>query len=81
MDKADVLLDKLRSHMSLEEEFAHRRFVTGLKQMSEADRDLTIELTHANYLIRGKILESIVKYCVDNDVDLPSFGDLIRYRQ
>jgi len=81
VDKADVLLGKLCSHMSLEEQFAHRRFVTSLSQMDDEERDKCIKLTHANYLIRGKLLENVVKYCLENDVELPSFGDLIRYGQ
>ncbi len=36
-----------------------------------------LEVVYANYLIRAKLLENIIKYCVAYGVHLPSFGDLL----
>lgn len=63
--------------MTLEQQFTHRAFMDGLKKLSPEEATEILEIVYANYLIRGKILESIIKYCITHDVDLPSFGDLI----
>jgi hypothetical protein len=75
--EADTVLDKLKSHLSVEQSFAHRVFLDSVKQLSEREIDEYLGLMYASYLIRGKLLENIVTYCVTNDIDLPSFGDLI----
>ena len=74
---ADELLEKLRSHLTLEQDFTHRAFITGLKKLKPEEADEVLSVVYANYLIRGKLLENIVKYCVAYGIDLPCFGDLL----
>lgn len=63
--------------MSFEQDLAHRVFLDGFKKLSEAEAEDILSVVYASYLIRGKLLENIIKYCVVNDVYLPSFGDLV----
>lgn len=70
-------MEKLRSHMSLEQQFTHRAFLDGMEKLSSREAREMLEIVYANYLIRGKLLENIVTYCVAYDIPLPSFGDLI----
>jgi len=71
------LLDKLKSHLTLEQNFTHRAFLDGFEKLSPQEAREVLEIVYANYLIRGKILEKIIEYCVAYGVYLPSFGDLI----
>lgn len=71
------MMDKLRSHMTLEQQFTHRAFLDGMGKLSRKEAREMLEIIYANYLIRGKLLENIIKYCVAYDIPLPSFGDLI----
>ena len=71
------MMDKLRSHMTLEQQFTHRAFLDGMEKLSRKEAREMLEIIYANYLIRGKLLENIIKYCVAYDVPLPSLGDLI----
>jgi hypothetical protein len=71
------IVNKLKSHMSFEQDLAHRVFLDGFKKLSEAEAEDILSVVYASYLIRGKLLENIIKYCVVNDVYLPSFGDLV----
>jgi len=75
--EADTVLDKLKSHLTLEQNFAHRVFLDKIKELDTPEAEEILSLVYASYLIRGTLLENIVMYCVANDVDLPSFGDLI----
>jgi hypothetical protein len=75
--EADTVLDKLKAHLTLEQNFAHRVFLDSVKRLSESEADELLGLIYASYLIRGKLLENIVMYCVEKDIDLPCFGDLI----
>jgi hypothetical protein len=71
------LLDKLRSHLTLEQDFTHRAFMDGMEKLSQQEARELLGIIYANYQIRGRILENIIKYCVAYGVDLPSFGDLL----
>lgn len=70
-------MEKLRAHMTLEQQFTHKAFLNGLEKCSPKEARELLEIIYANYLIRGKLLENIIKYCVAYDIPLPSFGDLI----
>jgi hypothetical protein len=74
---AEELVDKLRSHLTLEQQFTHRAFLDGMDKLSRKEAREVLEVVYANYLIRAKLLENIVKYCVAYGVHLPSFGDLL----
>ena len=74
---AEELIDKLRSHLTLEQQFTHRAFLDGMDKLSRKEAREVLEVVYANYLIRAKLLENIVKYCVAYGVHLPSFGDLL----
>ena len=74
---SDQILEKLRAHMTLEQQFTHKAFLTNLEKLSPKEARELLEIIYANYLIRGKLLENIIKYCVAYDIPLPSFGDLI----
>jgi hypothetical protein len=74
---AEELVDKLRSHLTLEQQFTHRAFLDGMDKLSRKEAREVLEVVYANYLIRAKLLESIIKYCVAYGVHLPSFGDLL----
>jgi hypothetical protein len=63
--------------MSFEQDLAHRLFLDGLKKLGEDEADDILSVVYASYLIRGKLLENIIKYCIVNDINLPSFGDLV----
>jgi hypothetical protein len=63
--------------MTLEQQFTHRSFLDGLNKLNSEEKKEILEIVYANYLIRGRILENIIKYCITHNVDLPSFGDLI----
>jgi hypothetical protein len=73
----EELLNKLKSHLTLEQSFTHRAFLDGLEKLSPQEAREVLGIVYANYLIRGKILENIIKYCVSYGVHLPSFGDLL----
>jgi hypothetical protein len=74
---AEELVDKLRSHLTLEQQFTHRAFLDGMDKLSRKEAREVLEVVYANYLIRAKLLENIIKYCVAYGVHLPSFGDLL----
>jgi len=74
---AEELIDKLRSHLTLEQQFTHRAFLDGMDKLSRKEAREVLEVVYANYLIRAKLLERIVEYCVTYGVNLPSFGDLL----
>jgi len=74
---AEELIDKLRSHLTLEQQFTHRAFLDGMDKLSRKEAREVLEVVYANYLIRAKLLENIVKYCLAYGVNLPSFGDLL----
>lgn len=48
-----------------------------MSKLSPKEAREVLEVVYANYLIRAKLLENIVKYCVAYGVHLPSFGDLL----
>lgn len=75
---SEELLEKLRSYLSYEQEFQHRVFVDKVLDLGPEDAREVLSLVHTNYLIRGTLLQKICEYCILNDIDLPSFGDLIR---
>ena len=75
---SEELLEKLRSYLSYEQEFQHRVFIDKVVELDGDEAREVLSLIHTNYLIRGKLLENICKYCINNDIELPSFGDLIR---
>ena len=52
-------------------------FLDNVKKLDTPEAEEILSLIYASYLIRGTLLENIVMYCVANDVDLPSFGDLL----
>ena len=74
---SEQLLDKLKSHLTLEQKFTHRAFLDGIDKLSRKESREVLEVVYANYLIRAKLLENIVKYCIAYGVSLPSFGDLL----
>lgn len=74
---SEQLIDKLRSHLTLEQQFTHRAFLDGMSKLSPKEAREVLEVVYANYLIRAKLLESIVKYCIAYGINLPSFGDLL----
>ena len=74
---AEELVDKLRSHLTLEQQFTHRAFLDGMDKLSRKEAREVLEVVYANYLIRAKLLENIIKYCIAHGVNLPSFGDLL----
>jgi hypothetical protein len=74
---SEQLVDKLRSHLTLEQQFTHRAFLDGMDKLSRKEAREVLEVVYANYLIRAKLLENIIKYCVAYGVHLPSFGDLL----
>ena len=74
---AEELVDKLRSHLTLEQQFTHRAFLDGMDKLSRKEAREVLEVVYANYLIRAKLLENIIKYCVAYGVHLPSFGELL----
>ena len=74
---AEELIDKLRSHLTLEQQFTHRAFLDGMDKLNRKEAREVLEVVYANYLIRAKLLENIVKYCLAYGVNLPSFGDLL----
>ena len=74
---AEELIDKLRSHLTLEQQFTHRAFLDGMDKLSRKEAREVLEVVYANYLIRAKLLENIIKYCIAYGVNLPSFGDLL----
>lgn len=63
--------------MSFEQDLAHRVFLDAFVQLSPSEAQDILSVIYASYLIRGKLLENIVKWCIVNDVYLPSFGDLV----
>jgi len=63
--------------MTLEQDFALRRFQDSLALLETKETAEALSIVYANYLIRGALLENIVKWCIENDVELPCFGDLI----
>lgn len=63
--------------MTIEQQFTHKAFLTHFEKLSPKEAKELLEIIYANYLIRGKLLENIIKYCVAYDIPLPSFGDLI----
>lgn len=71
------LLEKLKSHLTLEQSFTHRAFLDGLEKLDSQEAREVLGIVYANYLIRGRILEKIIEYCVAHGVNLPSFGDLL----
>jgi len=75
--EADTVLDKLKAHLTLEQNFAHRVFLDSVKRLSESEADELLGLIYASYLIRVKLLENLVLYCAAMDIDLPCFGDLL----
>lgn len=74
---AEELVDKLRSHLTLEQQFTHRAFLDGMDKLSRKEAREVLEVVYANYLIRARLLENIIKYCIAYGVNLPSFGDLL----
>lgn len=74
---SEELVGKLKSHMSFEQDLAHRVFIDGFKKLEPKEAEDILSVVYASYLIRGKLLENIIKYCIVNDVYLPSFGDLV----
>lgn len=48
-----------------------------MDKLSPKEAREVLEVVYANYLIRAKLLENIVKYCIAYGVNLPSFGDLL----
>jgi hypothetical protein len=74
---AEELIEKLRSHLTLEQQFTHRAFLDGMDKLSRKEAREVLEVVYANYLIRAKLLENIIKYCIAYGVHLPSFGDLL----
>ena len=73
----EKLLEKLRSHLTLEQSFTHRAFLDNLEKLDSKEAREVLSIVYANYLIRGRLLENIIQYCVAYGVHLPSFGDLL----
>ena len=48
-----------------------------MSKLSPKEAREVLEVVYANYLIRAKLLENIVKYCIAYGINLPSFGDLL----
>lgn len=76
MDSKEIA-EKLRSHLTLEQDFTLNAFLNGISKLDKQEAREILEVTYANYLIRGRILENLVKYCLLYGVHLPSFGDLL----
>lgn len=74
---SEQLVDKLKAHLTLEQKFTHRAFLDGMDKLSPKEAREVLEVVYANYLIRAKLLENIIKYCIRYGVRLPSFGDLL----
>ena len=74
---SEQLLDKLRSHLTLEQKFTHRAFLDGMDKLSPKEAREVLEVVYANYLIRARLLENIIKYCIAYGINLPSLGDLL----
>jgi len=74
---SEQLIEKLRSHLTLEQQFTHRAFLDGMDKLSRKEAREVLEVVYANYLIRAKLLENIIEYCVAYGINLPSLGDLL----
>jgi hypothetical protein len=74
---SEKMLDKLRSYLTLEQDFTHRAFLDGMDKLGSKESRELLGIIYANYLIRGRIIQNIIKYCVAYGIPLSSFDDLL----
>ena len=76
MDK-ESSLQKLRDYMGLEQEFLHLRFMEKAKKLDKSELLEILELTHANYLVRGRLFTRLTHWCISNQVPLPCIEEFL----
>ena len=74
---SEKMLDKLRSYLTLEQDFTHRAFLDGMDKLGPKESRELLGIIYANYLIRGRIIQNIIKYCEAYGIPLSSFDDLL----
>jgi hypothetical protein len=69
-------LERLRSWMSLEQEFLHKRFVAQAHKLDKPELLEILEIVHANYLVRGGLFLRLSKWCQQQGYALPEAEEI-----
>jgi hypothetical protein len=69
-------LDRLRSWMSLEQEFLHKRFIAQARKLDKTELLEILEIVHANYLVRGGLFLRLSKWCQRQGYALPEADEI-----
>jgi hypothetical protein len=74
-------LERLRSWMSLEQEFLHKRFLAQARKLDKKELVEILEILHANYLIRGSLFLRLSKWCQRQGYPLPDADEITNPNQ
>jgi hypothetical protein len=69
-------LKRLRSWMSLEQEFLHKRFIGQARKLDREELLDILEIVHANYLVRGGLFLRLSKWCQQQGYPLPEAEEI-----
>jgi hypothetical protein len=69
-------LERLRSWMSLEQEFLHKRFMGQARKLDREALLEILEIVHANYLVRGGLFLRLSKWCQRQGYALPEAHEI-----
>jgi hypothetical protein len=69
-------LERLRSWMSLEQEFLHKQFLAQANKLDQKELIEILEIVHANYLVRGSLFLRLSKWCQRQGYPLPDADEI-----
>lgn len=73
--------ERLRSWMSLEQEFLHKRFLAQAEKLDKKELVEILEILHANYLVRGSLFLRLSKWCQRQGYPLPTADEITNPNQ
>jgi hypothetical protein len=71
-------LKRLKEFMGLEQEFLHLQFMKKAAKLDKKELLEILDLTHANYLVRGRLFSKLTQWCLVNQMPLPAIDDLLK---
>lgn len=60
-----------------EQDFTHQYFLMQAKKLDKEELLEIVESVHKQYLMKSRILNSLIKWCVKSNVTLPDIASLL----
>jgi len=78
--ESEELLARLRSYMSIDQEFYHVKFMDKARKVkTKEDLIEIIDLLHSNYLVRVKLFSNLARRVAEDGYELPPLDELIKH--